>query len=204
MRKRMPNSKSKLPARKVAFILASSFEDAEFKVPYEGLRAAGYAVEVIGAKAGEELKGVKGKEKVKADGPWRVAGLCGPRHSRRLLPGQTARRQPLRAIRQGLRRPRSTAGRHLPRSPAAGGRTPGAGAKADSLADGARRLAPNGSRSPRRGGGDGRELDYQPQARGRREVFGRHPSSPRAKRNCEGGNITVNRPTAVTCGRGGA
>jgi protease I len=67
MRKKMPSSKSKPPVRKVAFILAPMFEDAEFKVPYERLRAAGYAVEVIGTTAGEELKGVKGKEKVKAD-----------------------------------------------------------------------------------------------------------------------------------------
>ena len=67
MAERTHPSKSSHPARKVAFILAPMFEDAEFKVPYERLRAAGYAVEVIGAKAGEELKGVKGKEKVKTD-----------------------------------------------------------------------------------------------------------------------------------------
>ncbi len=66
MARRMP-TKSSRPAQKVAFILGPMFEDAEFKLPYERLRAAGYAVEVIGTEAGEELKGVKGKEKVKTD-----------------------------------------------------------------------------------------------------------------------------------------
>jgi protease I len=60
-------STSSSPQKKVAFILGPMFEDAEFKIPYDRLRSAGYSVEVIGATAGDELKGVHGKEKVTTD-----------------------------------------------------------------------------------------------------------------------------------------
>jgi protease I len=46
---------------KIACLLATGFEDSEFDVPRHRLREAGYQVEVIGAKAGDELKGYKGK-----------------------------------------------------------------------------------------------------------------------------------------------
>jgi protease I len=46
---------------KVACLLASGFEDSEFRIPAERLRRAGYQVEVIGLKAGEKLLGDKGK-----------------------------------------------------------------------------------------------------------------------------------------------
>jgi protease I len=59
--------KSKRPKQTVAFLLAPMFEDVEFRIPYDRLRSAGYPIEIIGATAGEELNGVKGKEKVKAD-----------------------------------------------------------------------------------------------------------------------------------------
>ncbi len=78
------NAKVRRPDRKVAFILAPMFEDAEFRVPYERLRSAGYVVEVIGTKAGEELAGVQGQEKVKTDKsideakPWDYAALVIP------------------------------------------------------------------------------------------------------------------------------
>lgn len=49
---------------KIACLLAAGFEDSELRVPYDGLRAAGYTVEIIGAKAGQELTGDKGKETV--------------------------------------------------------------------------------------------------------------------------------------------
>lgn len=52
---------------KVACLLASGFEDSEFRVPYDRLRAAGYTVEIIGVRAREELKGYRGKETVKAE-----------------------------------------------------------------------------------------------------------------------------------------
>jgi len=49
---------------KIACVLGQGFEDSEFRVPYDRLRAEGHQVEVIGVKAGEELRGYKGKEKV--------------------------------------------------------------------------------------------------------------------------------------------
>jgi protease I len=52
---------------KIACLLGQGFEDSEFRVPYDRLLKEGYQVDVISTKAGEELKGYKGKEKVKAD-----------------------------------------------------------------------------------------------------------------------------------------
>jgi protease I len=52
---------------KIACLLGQGFEDSEFRIPYDRLKAEGYQVDVIGLKAGEELKGYKGKEKVKAE-----------------------------------------------------------------------------------------------------------------------------------------
>ena len=52
---------------KVAFVLADDFEDSEFQVPYDRLREAGHQVTVIGAEAGKELKGKKGKVSFTAD-----------------------------------------------------------------------------------------------------------------------------------------
>lgn len=52
---------------KIACVLGQGFEDSEFRVPYDRLKKEGYQVDIIGVKAGEELKGYKGKEKVKAE-----------------------------------------------------------------------------------------------------------------------------------------
>src|SRR3569623_3203310 len=52
---------------KIACLLASGFEDSEFDVPRQRLQKAGYQVEWIGAKAGEELKGYKGKSTTRVD-----------------------------------------------------------------------------------------------------------------------------------------
>ena len=46
---------------KVAFVLADDFEDSEFKVPYDRIRAAGHEVVVIGTEAGKQVTGKKGK-----------------------------------------------------------------------------------------------------------------------------------------------
>ena len=53
-------------ARKVAILLGQDFEDSEFKVPYDRLKAEGFEVDIIGREAGEELRGKKGKVTVKA------------------------------------------------------------------------------------------------------------------------------------------
>jgi len=52
---------------KVACLLGEGFEDSEFRIPYDRVRNEGYQVDIIGPKAGMELKGYRGKEKVKAD-----------------------------------------------------------------------------------------------------------------------------------------
>jgi protease I len=52
---------------KIACLLASGFEDSEFEIPYERLFAAGYQVEIIGAHAGEQLRGKQGKVSVTVD-----------------------------------------------------------------------------------------------------------------------------------------
>ena len=46
---------------KVAFVLADGFEDSEFQVPYDRLRAAGHEPVVIGTERGTEVKGKKGR-----------------------------------------------------------------------------------------------------------------------------------------------
>jgi protease I len=53
-------------ARKVAILLGQAFEDSEFKIPHDRLKAEGFDVDIIGREAGEELKGDTGKITVKA------------------------------------------------------------------------------------------------------------------------------------------
>ena len=53
-------------ARKVAVLLGEGFEDSEFKVPYDRLKAEGFEVDVIGRETGEELRGKRGKVTTKA------------------------------------------------------------------------------------------------------------------------------------------
>ena len=52
---------------KVGFVVGQGFEDSEFRIPFDRLREAGLAVEIIGTRVGEELKGYRGKETTKAD-----------------------------------------------------------------------------------------------------------------------------------------
>ena len=52
---------------KIACLLADDFEDSEFQIPCDWLSAAGYTVEIIGAKAGETLRGEKGRETALVD-----------------------------------------------------------------------------------------------------------------------------------------
>jgi protease I len=49
---------------KIACVLGQGFEDSEFRIPYDRLREQGYQVDIIGLKAGEELRGYRGKVKV--------------------------------------------------------------------------------------------------------------------------------------------
>lgn len=52
---------------RIAFVLANDFEDSEFRVPYDKLVEAGHAVVLLGAKAGEEVKGKKGDESARIE-----------------------------------------------------------------------------------------------------------------------------------------
>ena len=52
---------------RVACVLDTDFEDSEFRGPHDALRKAGHEVTIIGLKAGKELAGKKGKERVKAE-----------------------------------------------------------------------------------------------------------------------------------------
>src|SRR4030095_5797719 len=53
-------------AKKVAILLGQDFEDSDFKIPYDRLKAEGIEVDIIGREAGEELVGKKGKVRVRA------------------------------------------------------------------------------------------------------------------------------------------
>jgi len=53
-------------AKKVAVLLGQGFEDSEFKVPYDRLKAEGFDVDVIGREAGEELEGDKHQVRIRA------------------------------------------------------------------------------------------------------------------------------------------
>ncbi len=52
---------------KIAMLVDRMFEDSEFRVPYDRLRAAGHEIEVVGLHAGNEVVGVKNKEHVKIE-----------------------------------------------------------------------------------------------------------------------------------------
>lgn len=49
---------------RIACILADGFEDSELRVPFDGLRAAGHDVELVGTENGLELIGKNGRERV--------------------------------------------------------------------------------------------------------------------------------------------
>ena len=48
---------------RIAFVLGEDFEDSEFRAPYDGLRASGHQIEVLGARAGIQVVGKRGKER---------------------------------------------------------------------------------------------------------------------------------------------
>lgn len=52
---------------RVAFLLDQDFEDSEFRVPYDRLKAAGHELTVLGKHDGEELNGKRGKEHWRVD-----------------------------------------------------------------------------------------------------------------------------------------
>ncbi len=51
----------------IAFVLGDDFEDSEFRKPYDGLRAKGHTIDIIGGTAGAVVKGKKGREEVRIE-----------------------------------------------------------------------------------------------------------------------------------------
>jgi protease I len=60
--------KRRFDMAKIAMVVGPEFEDSEFRVPYDRLTQAKHQVTVLGTKAGETLKGKKGREIVKIGG----------------------------------------------------------------------------------------------------------------------------------------
>jgi protease I len=54
---------------KIAFLIDEMFEDSEFRVPYDRLRAAGHAIDILGRQAGATMEGYRRKEKVRIEKP---------------------------------------------------------------------------------------------------------------------------------------
>jgi protease I len=52
---------------RIAMVLGQEFEDSEAMVPLERLRKAGHEVEILGRKAGEELRGKRGDARLRVD-----------------------------------------------------------------------------------------------------------------------------------------
>lgn len=49
---------------KVAFLIGEDFEDDEFRVPYDRIRAAGHEIVILGVKKNSFVEGKRGREKV--------------------------------------------------------------------------------------------------------------------------------------------
>jgi protease I len=54
---------------KIAFLVDEMFEDSEFRVPYDRLRAAGHTIDVLGRQAGATMEGYHRKEHVQIEKP---------------------------------------------------------------------------------------------------------------------------------------
>jgi deglycase len=54
---------------KIAFLVDQMFEDSEFRVPYDRLRAAGHQIDILGVKAGDTVTGYRQKERVQIEKP---------------------------------------------------------------------------------------------------------------------------------------
>jgi protease I len=62
--------------KKVAILIDNGVEDAEFQVPYNGLKQAGIEVVVLGQRMNEKYKGKQGKVSQQADGTTTEAIAC--------------------------------------------------------------------------------------------------------------------------------
>ena len=64
----MPLNNNHSSNKKVAILIENGVEDAEFKVPYEGMKQAGFEVVVLGSRMNETYKGKQGKVSQQPDG----------------------------------------------------------------------------------------------------------------------------------------
>lgn len=69
----------------IACLLGDGFEDSEFRVPFDRLRAAGYEVEIVGARKGQGVRGLHGRETVLADAG--IDGVSPDDYEGLLIPG---------------------------------------------------------------------------------------------------------------------
>lgn len=70
---------------RIACVLSNGYEDSEFQQPYDQFRSNGQEVVVIGAEAGQELRGKKGTSAVKTD--MGIDQAAGERFDALLIPG---------------------------------------------------------------------------------------------------------------------
>src|SRR5918992_2531102 len=54
--------------KKVAILVEKNFEDSEFQIPYNALKAAGAEVTVLGSRMNETYQGKQGKASIEPDG----------------------------------------------------------------------------------------------------------------------------------------
>lgn len=64
----MSTSNDRSSNKKVAILIENGVEDAEFQVPYKGLKMAGIDVVVLGSRMNETYKGKQGKVSIQPDG----------------------------------------------------------------------------------------------------------------------------------------
>src|SRR5918912_1133571 len=53
--------------KKIAILVEKNFEDSEFQIPYNALKAAGAEVTVLGSRMNETYKGKQGKASIEPD-----------------------------------------------------------------------------------------------------------------------------------------
>jgi protease I len=58
---------------RIAFLVDELFEDAEFRVPYDRLKAAGHELTIVGLEKGKQVEGKRSKERIRIE---RAADEC--------------------------------------------------------------------------------------------------------------------------------
>jgi protease I len=66
--KNLMTKKQPVSTKKVAILIEKNYEDAEFQVPFNALKAAGAEVSVLGSRMNETYRGKQGKSSIEPDG----------------------------------------------------------------------------------------------------------------------------------------